>query len=49
MTYQAVPDNAYAVFDKHGRICILATINADLEIIYYTEYDERKVSIVLTR
>ncbi|XP_043190726.1 uncharacterized protein LOC122364432 [Amphibalanus amphitrite] len=42
VTYQPVPDNAYAVFDHHGRICILATINADLEIVYYTEYDERK-------
>ena len=44
ITYQPVPDKAYAVVDHHGRICILATINADLEIVYYTEYDERKVS-----
>ena len=46
--FEAVPDNAYAVFDHTGRICILATLSADLEIFYYTEYDERKVSSALS-
>ena len=46
--FEAVPDNAYAVFDHTGRICILATLSADLEIFYYTEYDERKVGSALS-
>lgn len=46
VTRESVPEGTYAVFDRHGQICILITLSVEFDLMYFTEYEEKKNVIV---